>query len=170
MLSDTSRIDEFSLYMTLNSGRSSTVKLARMDGVPGTLAMKLYHSNSDTALDTERSAYQTIPLSPHIVEFQGFGRFSTLHSVSGPSIESYLVLKEAEFGDLQGCLSRLGKFPLIVTRRITSDILAGLEKVHQSGWVHNDLKLENMLMNRRFGSRSRILATLSKVSHLLPLA
>ena len=146
------------------------MKLARADGVPGTLALKLYHSSSDVALDTERSAYQAIPQSLHIVELHGFGRFSTLHSASGASIESYLVLKETEFSDLQSCLSRVGKFPLSVTKRIMFDIFAGLEKVHQSGWVHNDLKLENMLMNRRFGSRSRILATLSKVSHLLPLA
>ena len=119
MLSDTSRIDEYSLLSTISTGRSSTVKLAIAEGIPGSLAMKLYHSSSDETLDTERSAYQMIPQSPHIAELHGFGRFSTLHTASGDSIESYIVLKEAELGDLQRCLSRLGKFPPTVTRRVS---------------------------------------------------
>lgn len=61
----------------------------------------------------------------------------------------YIVLEYCNGGDLK---KDMGKQPdkvynLKETARVLSDIIRGLEVVHMKGYLHRDIKIDNILVN-----------------------
>ncbi|KAI9338579.1 kinase-like domain-containing protein, partial [Zopfochytrium polystomum] len=76
---------------------------------------------------------------PHIVKYLGFD------SEEGGEIN--LFLEYVDGGSVASMLSRFGKFAEPVVRHITSQILDGLEYLHQHSIIHRDIKGANILVN-----------------------
>ena len=58
----------------------------------------------------------------------------------------YLVLEFVQGGDIMNALGRIGTFPPQVARFFCAEIALALHSVHQLGFVHSDLKPDNILI------------------------
>jgi serine/threonine protein kinase len=121
----------------------------------------------------ESKILRTIPPHPNIVEyifdFKVMGR--TL-SWNDPAEVQVLLLENLPGGDLFDHLDRRGRLTEAEARRFFIQIFAGLKHIHEHGFCHMDLSLENILLSEDrkvikicdFGQAQRI-DTLEKEKH-----
>jgi serine/threonine-protein kinase HSL1 (negative regulator of Swe1 kinase) len=60
--------------------------------------------------------------------------------------ERCIVMELAEGGDLFGLVRRRVKLPEAEVRRFFGQVVACVQAVHDRGWVHGDIKLENVVL------------------------
>jgi eukaryotic-like serine/threonine-protein kinase len=130
----------FELEHVLGRGGMSEVWLARDLELDRPVAVKIL-SGSAASLRFDREAKSGAALShPNVVGVFDYGE------VEG---RSFLVLEYLPGGTLQDVLAAAGGAPLDddETRRIASDVAAGLAHPHDHGIVHRDLKPSNILFD-----------------------
>ena len=76
---------------------------------------------------------------PNVVSFQALE-----HTPSG----RYLVMDYCDGGSLRGLMKSEGKLSLALSLKLISDILTGLDHVHNRNIIHRDIKPENILLCR----------------------
>jgi eukaryotic-like serine/threonine-protein kinase len=74
---------------------------------------------------------------PHIVRAFQVGEANNRH---------FLVMENLEGETLDDVLARRGKLPIQETIRLVSQILLGLDHIHQNGMIHRDLKPANLML------------------------
>ena len=92
----------------------------------------------DRPLTDEIDVYTNVPSSPYIPKFYG-------HGVT-PKKEQFIVIEKFDT-DFQNWLVFKGRKGQSFNTVILS-ILEGLEHLHNHGYVHNDIKANNILMNK----------------------
>lgn len=61
-----------------------------------------------------------------------------------------IVLEYAEAGELFDYVAETGRFSEAVTRTYFLQLLAGIGYMHQKGYAHRDIKLENLLLSEDY--------------------
>jgi serine/threonine protein kinase len=62
----------------------------------------------------------------------------------------YYVMKLAEYGELYRIIELNERLSEDLVRHLFCQLLAGLNYLHQHGFVHRDIKPENLLIDRKF--------------------
>ena len=70
---------------------------------------------------------------------------------------SFIIMKKYECNLLQYVNAHENSLKLKQIASIIQQILLGLEIIHQSGYIHNDLKLENLMLQKRDRDGPRVL-------------
>ncbi|CAI0430238.1 unnamed protein product [Linum tenue] len=131
---------------SLGCGSSSTVDLAICRGAhfssPSVMAVKSCEAMDSDLLKNEKRVLDQIGNSPHIVRCLGddisFERGQNLHN---------LFLEYASGGSLADHVKKSGgRLPESAVRSYTRSILKGLNQIHGKGFVHCDIKLQNLLV------------------------
>ena len=127
------RLDE-----PLGQGGMSEVWLATDLELDRRVAVKLLAPNEDNAR-FEREARAVAALShPNVTQVYDYGESDD---------RPYMVLEYLPGGSLEDLLRSNGALPDAETRRIASEVAAGLAHAHERGVVHRDLKPANVLFD-----------------------
>lgn len=76
-----------------------------------------------------------------------------LYDVQEDATNIYLLLEYCDGGDLINCQSRLKEkvFSLEKASAILSEVIIGLEQLHLEGYLHRDIKPQNVLIKTESG-------------------
>ena len=100
---------------------------------------KLNQGEANKFLPREISILQKIS-HPHLI--------STFQIVE-TELHCFMALELAENGDLLDYCNSRGRLPEEEARHIFQDMCAGLSYLHSLGIAHRDIKLENVLLDKR---------------------
>ncbi|TQD84832.1 hypothetical protein C1H46_029610 [Malus baccata] len=110
--------------------------------LPPLVAVKASESGYSDSLKNEKQVIDQIGSCPQIIRC-----FGADHSVENGEKFYNLVLEYASGGTLADELKRNGgRLPEFDVQRHTKSVLRGLEFIHAKGFVHCDLKLQNVLV------------------------
>ncbi|CAL9760629.1 unnamed protein product [Musa acuminata subsp. burmannicoides] len=139
---------EWSSGAVLGRGSFGTVRLAFVrraeDNRPLVMAVKSAPLATSDSLRHEESVLSDLRCCPHLVRC--FGHDVTTDAASGAQFYN-LFLEYVAGGTLRDVLGRSGgalREPAV--RRYARSILRALDRVHSGGYVHCDLKLQNILV------------------------
>ncbi|CAL5324647.1 unnamed protein product [Camellia sinensis] len=134
---------------TIGHGSFGTVNLAMPKcqslQIPPLMAVKSCGSSNSASLVNEKSILEELKDCPQII--QCFG--SDFSFENGEKLYN-VFLEYASGGALADKLRNSGnrRLPEFSVRRYTKSILKGLHYIHKNGFVHCDLKLQNILLCR----------------------
>jgi serine/threonine-protein kinase len=134
----------------IGSGADGTVYLALDLETEKEVAIKVFDSTVDESIDvikhrieTEASLVRTVQ-SPWIVEFIQYG----VARARGGKQAAYTVMEHLKGGTLRSYLNQ-HRLSLPEAIRVVECSIRGLSSVHDAGWVHMDIKPENMFVNEQ---------------------
>lgn len=134
----------------IGSGADGTVYLAMDLETNSEVAIKVFDSTVDESLDvithrieTEASLVRTVQ-SPWIVEFIQHG----VARARGGKQAAYTVMEHLKGDTLRSYLNQR-QLPLPEAVSVIECSIRGVSSVHDAGWVHMDIKPENMWVNSR---------------------
>ncbi|KAJ7759444.1 kinase-like domain-containing protein [Mycena maculata] len=139
-------IKDFVSIRTLHRGPSTSVFLAKRMATNDLFAVKvlekpeMFAKNKVTIIRAERMAIfnQT---DSHFI--------SKVHFAFQSKTKVYLVKELFARGDCAALISSLGQIGEDLARKYTTQIVRGLEHLHQQGIIHRDLRPENILVDDR---------------------
>lgn len=74
---------------------------------------------------------------------------ASLHKAYDQEGELFLVMELCHGGEVFDRLRDLGRFPEALAARVTRQLLEAVEHIHSLGFVHTDIKLENVLFESK---------------------
>ncbi|CAI8588879.1 unnamed protein product [Vicia faba] len=130
----------------LGSGSFTTVNLATHTkhsvNFPPITAVKSSENYTSHFLQKEKHILDSLGSSPHIIKCFGHD-----HTFENGEDCYNIFLEYAAGGTLSDQLNNHGgKFSETLVRRYTRSVVEGLKDVHENGFVHCDVKLENILV------------------------
>ncbi|KAL7608344.1 hypothetical protein Lser_V15G12754 [Lactuca serriola] len=130
---------------TIGHGSFATISLAQPtthnSNLPPLMAIKSCGVSHSASLIYEKHILTELTNCPEIIHC--FGDCFTVEN----GIKIYnIALEYASGGDLSYNLKIFGNFLLSEVRRYTNSILKGLQFIHRNGFVHCDIKLQNILL------------------------
>lgn len=159
MGSETVTIDQFVLEKELGEGANSTVFKAFHKSRPlEKVAIKMINNGSSTL---EEISKDSIMLEakvlrnldhPHIIKFQEINTAGTL-KIKGQECQMkflYSVIQLAKKGVMLEYLTKGGALPEPVARYYLHQLVSALTYIHNAGYVHRDLKADNLLIGEDF--------------------
>lgn len=105
----------------------------------------LYRNSDVNVLDSilcEVNALAVLPSHPSII---------ALHEVYQSETNVYIVLELAPNGELFDYVNKHVKLPEKTTCMLMEQLFQGIEHLHNHNVVHRDIKMENVLLNDKFG-------------------
>lgn len=105
----------------------------------------LYHNSDFNVLDSvlcEVNALAVLPLHPSVI---------ALHEVYQSDTNVYIVLELAPNGELFDYVNKHVKLPEKTTCMLMEQLFQGIDHLHSHNVVHRDIKMENILLNDKFG-------------------
>ncbi|GBL05412.1 bifunctional serine/threonine-protein kinase/formylglycine-generating enzyme family protein [Glaciecola sp. KUL10] len=141
--------DEFGKYKVikqLGEGASSYVYLVKSPHLDIPVALKVFKS-TDNALETDFEQFKA--------------EANLLHQLNGqPNIVSLMDVEQLADGrcfivmpyyvsNLSQLLQNVNKLPLSIFISLIEQILTGLSSLHRRGWVHQDIKPANLLLDEQ---------------------
>ena len=130
------------IFYAIHRGHFGVVRLVTERGNPGKCyAMKVM---GKSAVGTERAMAERNALAASRSDWVTKLRFAFQNRKS-----LYLVMEYCPGGDLRSLLDRHGgKLPLEMTRFYLAELTLAVNAVHKMGYAHNDVKPENILIDR----------------------
>lgn len=142
------RLGELSLLQPLGRGGMGVVYKAVHDTTRRICAVKHLHPSAATDERARRTFereidVQSAVLHPNLVRVLGRGEAGGCF---------FVVVEFMAGGDLGRVVGRVvkGPLPVVLSCRIGLQVLAGLEALHEAGFVHRDLKPANFMLSRRW--------------------
>jgi serine/threonine-protein kinase len=140
-LSEGSSFLKFHIIKPLGEGRFSKVYLVEKDGQ--LYALKVSKNPEYNRLLIQEAQAVLLFNHPHLIKL-----YSYFHSKDYKRV--YLLYEYADAGDLKKLVEKRGKLSPKETLEILKHIVKGLTYLHSKGYIHFDIKPENVL-----GKRSR---------------
>lgn len=142
-----------------NNGQKSMVYRVTETSTQQSYAIKSiasYLKNSPFNLQPESALMSGLhhPNIVQIIEFKEEGVLS--NKFFGDKNIMYIVMKIAEKGDLLGLMQdtqiikKNKLLPIKLIRTFFSQITSAVEYLHQSGWCHRDIKLDNIFLSETY--------------------
>ena len=138
---------KYTLVRLLGAGGMGSVYEAREEGTGARVAVKIIHehllapdSGGPSRFRREARAAAAVD-SEHIVQVLGAGE-------DGDKGTPYIALEYLEGEDLQMLIDRVGPLRPEAVIRIAGQALTGLQKAHEAGIVHRDVKPANVFLAR----------------------
>ena len=135
-------VAHFKILRKLGQGGAGTVYLAKDRLSKKQMALKVLHSDLQESHDGIRRFLQEAEIGsrlrhPHIVQIYEAGNFEQTR---------YLCMEYLEGQTLKEHLDENGPLALTDTVRMATQILSGLQAIHEQGIVHRDLKAANLMV------------------------
>ncbi|KAK1230419.1 Protein kinase of the Mitotic Exit Network [Marasmius sp. AFHP31] len=140
---DSESLNDYRLGESLGKGTFGQVYQALNWATGETVAVKKIHLSKFPTGDLGEIMSEIDVLKhlnhPNIVKYKGFAKTRDF---------LYIVLEFCENGSLYRLLKRFGKFPESLVAVYISQILDGLDYLHDRGVIHRDIKGANILTNK----------------------
>ncbi len=132
----------YRIVRPLGRGGSAHVLLGKHIYLETQAAIKILRQQQEQDADRKlrREAYILSQLHhPHII---------CLHEFAVQDTQPFLALDYAPFGNLRQYHTERQSLPLTIILRYVKQIASALQYIHDKGWLHLDVKPENMLIAR----------------------
>ncbi|NUM36538.1 MAG: serine/threonine protein kinase [Candidatus Brocadiae bacterium] len=141
--------NDYQILSFLGKGGMGTVFIAHQISLNREVAIKLlpafdFSTEECCRFEAEIAAMATL-CHPNIVTIHHRGKF-------GDPPTLYYVMEYLEGGSLKAYLQEYGKLPINVTLRLIHQVADALVYAHEQGWIHRDIKPDNLLFNRNYRS------------------
>jgi serine/threonine protein kinase len=139
-------LNQFLLLDRLGQGGQGEVYRARQLNPPRFAAVKILIRDTESRRKRfEQEARAMIRIQhPSVARFYLYER---IRDAGGDPTDEYLIAMEFVKGtDLQQLVRKIGPIPWPYAVHWVCNILSGLEVIHQSGFIHRDVKPENVMI------------------------
>ena len=142
--------DKYILLNKIGEGTSGKVYLSEEITSHNKYAIKIFNEKCIDEFERELHILQKIQ-NKNIIKFITNGTGSKLkHGFKSNKLD-YIVLENADKGELFYFVSSVKKgFDESVSKYIFKEILYGINSLHENGYTHSDIKLDNILLDRDF--------------------
>ena len=140
-------LEDYTIYFQIGKGGQSKVYYAKDNKNGISVAIKVSNDESFTNTFIKETEYMSNCSDPKILKNVSVLKKGLIDKKE----RIYYAMELAEEGTLHDYISCIEKpFPEFVVRFYVKQILDALEVVHNKGYSHNDLKLENLLLDKDF--------------------
>ena len=142
--------DKYILLNKIGEGTSGKVYLSEEITSHNKYAIKIFNEKCIDEFERELHILQKIQ-NKNIIKFITNGTGSKLkHGFKSNKLD-YIVLENADKGELFYFVSSVKKgFDESVSKYIFKEILYGINSLHENGYTHSDIKLDNILLDKDF--------------------
>jgi serine/threonine protein kinase len=142
--------DKYILLDKIGEGTSGKVYLSEEIVSHQKYAIKIFNEKCIDEFERELHILQKIQ-NKNIIKFITNGTGSKLkHGFKSNKLD-YIVLENAEKGELFYFVSSVKKgFDENISKYIFKEILYGINSLHENGYSHSDIKLDNILLDKDF--------------------
>lgn len=142
--------DKYILLDKIGEGTSGKVYLSEEIVSHQKYAIKIFNEKCIDEYERELKILQKIQ-NKNIIKYISNGTGSKLkHGFKSNKLD-YIVLENAEKGELFYFVSSVKKgFDENISKYIFKEILYGINSLHENGYSHSDIKLDNILLDRDF--------------------
>jgi len=152
--SKSKKIGKYVLLSTLGKGKYKVKKALDVSATYSRMvALKLFRKTDwDTRhnYEQEKLAYTKFNHKNTLKMVDNFEDFYYINEAGTVKRFNVLVLEYASKGDLFSYIEKTKAFEDHLSRYIFNEILAGLQHIHESGYAHLDLKLENIYFDQDY--------------------
>ncbi len=142
--------DKYILLNKIGEGTSGKVYLSEEIVSHKKYAIKIFNEKCIDEYERELKILQKIQ-NKNIIKYISNGTGSKLkHGFKSNKLD-YIVLENAEKGELFYFVSSVKKgFDENISKYIFKEILYGINSLHENGYTHSDIKLDNILLDKDF--------------------
>ena len=142
--------DKYILLNKIGEGTSGKVYLGEEIVSHKKYAIKIFNEKCIDEYERELKILQKIQ-NKNIIKYISNGTGSKLkHGFKSNKLD-YIVLENAEKGELFYFVSSVKKgFDENISKYIFKEILYGINSLHENGYTHSDIKLDNILLDKDF--------------------
>ena len=149
--SKSKKIGKYLLLDTIGKGKFKVKKALDLSSTSSRLvALKLFKKSDHahaTNYEQEKRAYSSLQHKNTLKMLDSFEDFYYVNEQGTLKTFNVLVLEYAIKGDLFGFIEKTKAFDDKTTRYLFLQLLDGLQYIHETGYAHLDLKLENILVD-----------------------
>jgi serine/threonine protein kinase len=140
-----------------SDGNDYALKIIRKDkGYSNSLSKRL--------VENEFEVMSKLGVHPNLVHSLGYNSEGVANLVDGQHAIRYLVLEKCKNGSLSTIVRQTGPIEEDVTKFLFVQLCSALQHVHNKGFAHMDVKLENILLDDCFNLKLADLGTAVDVS------
>ncbi|GAB4133106.1 MAG: hypothetical protein Fur0041_05060 [Bacteroidia bacterium] len=131
----------------LGRGGFATVYKAVDTTTGQVVALKIFNRDGNKRYSVKEEVTKVIALKhPNIVRYMEFIQEESINFQGESEMIEIAVIEFIEAGDLKGLIKSSPDYIKDIAPKILSDILKGLEYLHQNRIIHRDLKPDNILL------------------------
>ncbi len=138
-------VGEFQILRRLGRGGMGQVFLAEQTSLKRKVAVKMLRPE----LSANKTALQRFKAEAEAVARLNHANIVQIYAIGEQDGNQYMALEYVEGRNLRDYLNRKGPPDLPVCVSLMRQIANALQRAHESGFIHRDVKPENILLNRK---------------------
>jgi len=138
-----SALQNYQIVDEIGRGSYGVVKIAINKETGEKCCVKIFNKNTLShdaynRIFTEVDSMKSFQDHPNVIKIEKFVE---------DTVVLYIFMQFAEGGDLLREVMKIKKIPEVDARNICKQLIHVLQHIHQNGWIHRDIKLENILLS-----------------------